>query len=105
LGIIFSGSSTALWLLAIGLGFCMAPIWPTGFTLAGQSITLTGKLTGVILLGDSFGGMVLPTVVGKVIEGSSPRAMVYLVFGSLVLNLLAFIGMLHLRPAKTPLSL
>jgi FHS family Na+ dependent glucose MFS transporter 1 len=100
LGIIFSGSSTALWLMAIGLGFCMAPIWPTGFTLAGQSIEMTGKITGVILLGDSLGGMVLPTVVGKVIEGSGARAMVYLVFGSLVLNLLAFMGMLRLRPAK-----
>jgi hypothetical protein len=30
--------------------------------------------------------------------------MVSLVFGSLVLNLLAFIGMLRLRPAKKPLD-
>ena len=86
--------------MAIGLGFCMAPVWPTGFTLAGQSINLTGRLSGIILLGDSFGGMVLPTLVGQVIEGSGPRAMVYLVFGSLVLNLLAFTGMLRLRPVK-----
>jgi FHS family Na+ dependent glucose MFS transporter 1 len=100
LGIIFSGSSLALWLMAIGLGFCMAPVWPTGFTLAGQSVAMTGKITGLILLGDSFGGMVLPTAVGKVIETSGPRAMVYLVFGSLVLNLLAFTGMLRLRPVK-----
>jgi FHS family Na+ dependent glucose MFS transporter 1 len=100
LGIVFSGSSLAVWLMAIGLGFCMAPVWPTGFTLAGQSIVLTGRITGVILLGDSFGGMVLPTVVGKVIESSGPRAMVYLVFSSLVLNLLAFAGMLRLRPGK-----
>ena len=104
LGIIFSGSSATLWLMAIGLGFCMAPIWPTGFTLAGQSIAMTGRITGVILLGDSLGGMVLPTVVGKVIEGSGPRSMVSLVFGSLVLNLLAFIGMLRLRPAKKRLD-
>jgi MFS transporter, FHS family, Na+ dependent glucose transporter 1 len=102
LGILFWGSSAALWLMAIGLGFCMAPIWPTGFTLAGQSINLTGRIAGIILLGDSFGGMVLPTLVGKVIEGSGPRSMVYLVFGSLVLNLLAFIGMLRLRPAEKP---
>jgi MFS transporter, FHS family, Na+ dependent glucose transporter 1 len=101
LGILFWSSSISLWLMAIGLGFCMAPIWPTGFTLAGQSISLTGKVAGVILLGDSFGGMILPTAVGKVIEGSGPRAMVYLVFGSLVLNLLAFAGMLRLRPVKT----
>jgi MFS transporter, FHS family, Na+ dependent glucose transporter 1 len=100
LGIIFSSSSASLWLMAIGLGFCMAPIWPTGFTLAGQSIEMTGKVTSVILLGDSFGGMVLPTAVGKVIEGSGPRAMVYLVFSSVVLTLLAFAGMLRLRPPK-----
>jgi FHS family Na+ dependent glucose MFS transporter 1 len=103
-GIIFSGSSLALWLMAIGLGFCMAPIWPTGFTLAGQSIAMTGRITSIILLGDSFGGMVLPTVVGKVIEGSGPRAMVYLVFSSLVLDLLAFTGMLRLCPAKNGLD-
>ena len=103
LGMLFSGSSIALWLMAVGLGFCMAPVWPTGFTLAGQSIALTGKLTGIILLGDSFGGMVLPTLVGKVIEGSGPRSMVYLVFASLVLNLLAFTGMLHLRPVIKPI--
>jgi FHS family Na+ dependent glucose MFS transporter 1 len=103
-GITFSGSSLALWLLAIGLGFCMAPIWPTGFTLAGQSIAMTGKITSIILLGDSLGGMVLPTVVGKVIEGSGPRTMVYLVFGSLVLNLLAFTGMLRLGPPKNGLD-
>ena len=101
LGIVFSGSSSALWLMAIGLGFCMAPIWPTGFTLAGQSMVLTGNLAAIILLGDSFGGMVLPTLVGKVIEGSSAHVMVWLVFASLILNLLAFAGMLRLRPKKT----
>ena len=101
LGMLFSSSSTVLWMMAIGLGFCMAPIWPTGFTLAGQSIDLTGRLTSIILLGDSFGGMVLPSAVGQVIESAGPRTMVYLIFGSLVLNLLAFFGMLRLRPSKT----
>jgi FHS family Na+ dependent glucose MFS transporter 1 len=101
LGMLFSSSSTVLWLMAIGLGFCMAPIWPTGFTLAGQSIDLTGRLTSIILLGDSFGGMVLPSAVGQLIESAGPRTMVYLIFGSLVLNLLAFFGMLRLRPPKT----
>jgi FHS family Na+ dependent glucose MFS transporter 1 len=101
IGIIFSSSSMVLWLMAIGLGFCMAPVWPTGFTLIGQSIRLTGKLSGIILLGDSFGGMVLPTLVGWVIAGSSPRTMVYLVFGSLMLNLLAYLSIARLHPAKT----
>jgi MFS transporter, FHS family, Na+ dependent glucose transporter 1 len=96
-GIVFSSSSTVLWIMAIGLGFCMAPIWPTGFTLAGQSINLTGRLTGIILLGDSFGGMVLPSLVGRVIEAYSPHIMVYLICGSLILTLFFVIVMLRLH--------
>ena len=99
-GMVFFNSSTVLWLMAIGLGFCMAPIWPTGFTLAGQSIDLNGRLASIVLLGDSVGGMVLPSAVGQVIESAGPRAMISLIFGSLVLNLLAFVAMLRLRPAK-----
>jgi FHS family Na+ dependent glucose MFS transporter 1 len=101
-GSVFSGTSSVLWLMAIGAGFFMAPIWPTGFTLAGQSIDLSGRLTAVILLGDSFGGMVLPSLVGKVMEASGARSMITLVLGSLILNLIAFAGMLFSRPAKIP---
>ena len=105
LGMLFSNSSTVLWLMVIGLGFCMAPVYATGFTLAGQSMALTGLLTSLILLGDCFGGMVLPSLVGQVIESTGAQAMVYLIFGSLVLNLLAFFGMLRLRPAKPSSSM
>jgi len=95
--ILFPGSTAVLWIATAGLGFCMAPVYPTGFTLAGQSVNLTGRISAIILLGDSFGGMILPTLVGQVIEGSGPGAMVYLVFGSLIFNALAFAGMLRLR--------
>lgn len=98
-------SSMVLWGVAIGLGFCMAPIWPTGFTLAGQLLRLTARLSGLILLGDSFGGMVLPWLVGQVITQTGPRALVYLVLGSLVGNLFAFVGLWRLRanaPAPAP---
>jgi FHS family Na+ dependent glucose MFS transporter 1 len=84
------GSSTILWILAVGLGLCMAPVWPTGYTLAGQSVIFTARVSGIILLGDSFGGMVLPWLSGQVIERAGAQSMVYLVFGSLVCTLLAF---------------
>jgi FHS family Na+ dependent glucose MFS transporter 1 len=92
-------SRVVLWSVTLGLGCCMAPLWPTGFTLAGQSLRLTASISGLILLGDSFGCMVLPWLVGQVIAVTSPRALVYLVFGSLVGNVLAFVAMLRLRPA------
>ncbi len=104
LGIIFYHTSIVLWLMAVGLGFCMAPIWPTGFTLAGQSIDLTGRLASIILLGDSFGGMVLPSAVGLVIESTGARSMIFIIFISLGFTLLAFFGMLRSRRAGTNVS-
>jgi FHS family Na+ dependent glucose MFS transporter 1 len=100
LGIFLPGSRTVLWLMAAGLGFCMGPIWPTGFTLASQSIEMTGRISGMILLGDSFGGMVLPWLVGKVIGAAGPRAMIFLIFGSLLLTILAVGAILRLRRGR-----
>jgi FHS family Na+ dependent glucose MFS transporter 1 len=87
-----------VWFVAPALGFCMAPVWPTGFTLAGQSLRLTARTSSLILLGDSLGGMVLPWLVGKVIDLAGPQAMVALVLVSVALNLAAFVGMLRLGP-------
>jgi FHS family Na+ dependent glucose MFS transporter 1 len=89
-------SSALLWGVTIVLGFCMAPLWPTGYTLAGQSVKLTARLSSIIMLGDSFGGMVLPWLVGQVIDLSGAQSMVLLVLGSMLLNLLAFVAMIRL---------
>jgi FHS family Na+ dependent glucose MFS transporter 1 len=96
--ILLPGSQGLLWLLAVGLGFCMAPLWPTGFTLAGQSINMTGRISGIVLMGDSFGGMVLPWLAGRVIGTAGAQVLIYLVFGAMLMNMLAFVGMLSLRP-------
>ena len=88
-----------VWSVAFGLGFCMAPLWPMGFTLAGQSLTLTATVSGRILLGDSVGGMVLPWLVGHVMAVTGPRALASLVFGSLVGTFVAFVVLLRLHPA------
>ena len=68
-------STTQVWILAMGLGLCMAPMWPSGFTLAGQSLRLTARVSGIILLGDSLGFMVLPWLVGQVLQGIGPQAL------------------------------
>ena len=93
------GSSAVVWTLAIGLGLCMAPIWPTGYTLAGQSVRFTARASAMILLGDSFGGMVLPWLSGQVIERAGAQAMLYLVLGSVAGTLLAFGAMQYWRRA------
>lgn len=104
LAIAFPGSNTLLWLAVIGLGFFMAPIFANGLTLAGQSIPLSARLTSIILLGDSIGGMVLPSLTGPVLDGFGPQAMPWLVLGSLALNLAVFFILVRLRQKKTALQ-
>lgn len=91
-----------VWSVTVGLGFCMAPLWPMGFTLAGQSLTLTATVSGRILLGDSVGAMVLPWLVGHVMAVTGPRALASLVFGSLVCTGVTFAVLLRLHPAPPP---
>jgi len=90
--IAFPASPATLWIVAAGAGFCMAPVWPTGFTLAGQSVRLTARISGFILLGDSLGGMLLPGLTGWIMETAGAPAMPRLVLLSAALTFLAFLG-------------
>ncbi len=93
------GSRAVLWTVTLGLGLCMAPVWPTGFTLAGRSFPLSAKATSLIVIGDSIGSMVLPGLMGRVITAAGPRAMIWIILASLALNVAAFAAMLRSRHA------
>jgi FHS family Na+ dependent glucose MFS transporter 1 len=99
--ILFPAAPIAVWIAAAGAGFCMAPLWPSGYTLAGQSVTLTARISGIILLGDSIGGMILPGLTGWIMERAGAPAMAQLVLASLVATFLAFIGILYFSKRRT----
>jgi FHS family Na+ dependent glucose MFS transporter 1 len=102
--ILMPGSSMILWITAAGIGFCMAPIWPTGYTLAGQSVRLTARVSSLILLGDSIGGMMLPGVMGLLMERAGATAMTPVVLGSLSATFLAFLGILFFGKTRKEVS-
>ncbi len=98
-------SAALLWTAAIGLGFFMAPLWPSGYTLAGQVVAMTAFTSGLVLLGDSFGGMVLPAGAGKVMEWSGDRialSLPLLVLGSLAVCLVAYASLLAVARRRAP---
>ncbi|MBT7071600.1 MAG: MFS transporter [Anaerolineae bacterium] len=90
-------SINVLWAATIGIGFFMAPIWATGYNLAGQSIKLTATISSIIILGDSFGGVVLPSLTGAAIEHLGAESMPWLVFGAFAINGFVFVLMLAQR--------
>jgi FHS family Na+ dependent glucose MFS transporter 1 len=88
--IAFPASPEVMWLSVAGIGFSMAPIWPSGYNLAVQSIHLTARRGAVIMLGDSIGGMVLPGLMGLFIERAGAEAMTKLVLASMGATAIAF---------------
>jgi MFS transporter, FHS family, Na+ dependent glucose transporter 1 len=92
-------SISVLWVAVAAVGFFMAPIWATGYNLAGQSIKLTATISSIIILGDSFGAVVLPWLTGLAIERFGARTMPWLVLSSLMLNALVF-GIMLLQRGK-----
>ncbi len=90
-------SINLLWATTIGIGFFMAPVWATGYNLVGQSIKLTATISSIIILGDSFGGVVLPSLTGAAIEYLGAESMPWIVFGAFAVNGLIFILMLAQR--------
>lgn len=90
-------SISLLWVASIGIGFFMAPIWATGYNLAGQSIKLTATISSIIILGDSLGCVVLPWLTGLAIEHFGAETMPWLVFGSFAISGLVFLAMLYQR--------
>ena len=90
-------SISLLWATTIGVGFFMAPVWATGYNLAGQSIKLTATISSIIILGDSFGGLVLPSLTGAAIEHLGAESMPWIVFVAFAINGLTFLAMLVQR--------
>jgi len=95
--VVFPRSPEVLWISAAGVGFSMAPIWPSGYNLAVQSIRLTAGIGAVIIMGDSVGGMVLPGLTGIFMERAGAAAMTQLVLASIGATAIAFLAILTVR--------
>jgi FHS family Na+ dependent glucose MFS transporter 1 len=97
--LVFAPSPGVLWLGAIGLGLAVAPVFPNVFGLAERMLGLSGKITGLILVGSSAGSMFWPWLTGQFFKSLGPQVMAVVV----ALNLfgaLATVALLILRPAR-----
>jgi FHS family Na+ dependent glucose MFS transporter 1 len=65
----------ALWAGTACFGFFIAPLFPGIFNLAGETMTLTGRVTGLILVATSLGSMFMPWLIGQMFEPLGPASM------------------------------
>ncbi len=102
--LVASNSALALWVGTIGAGAGMASIYPAMLSLAGRSMTITGRITGWISLGAGAGGMFWPWLIGQFFERIGPPVTMLIVLSDLaialaVLGVLAWVASPRRQPA------
>src|SRR5262249_9087347 len=101
--LIFAPSPFVLWFGAIGLGLAIAPVFPNIFGLAERFLGLSGKVTGLFLVGSSAGSMFWPWLTGQFFKSHGPQVMSLIVALNL-LGALVILTVLSSRSARAELS-
>lgn len=96
----FPNSFALLLVGTFGAGLFMASIFPTLLSLAGNSLNLTGAVTGRFIVGASAGAMTVPLLIGQLFEPVGPRVVMYVVSSALLLAAATF-SYLLLRTSRT----
>lgn len=92
------GSTAALWAGAVGVGFFMAPVFPTLMAFASRRMALTAQITSLFFIGASLGGTALPWLIGQLVEPFGPRPIMGVIFAGILLDGLAFLALMRLAP-------
>jgi len=53
-------------------------------------MTITGQVTGFLIVGGSVGGMIVPLVIGQLFEAIGPRVMMFTILADLLLLLAVY---------------
>jgi FHS family Na+ dependent glucose MFS transporter 1 len=85
--LLWPSSLLALWAGTIVMGLSIASVFATGMAFAEQHLSLTGAMTGWILVGSGVGGMVMPWLIGQLFERIGPRVTMPVLLAN---NLIAF---------------
>jgi len=99
--LIWHDSATATWTGSIGFGFFLASFFPSTITLASHTMKLTGKVTGVFLVGASSGAMLLPWLIGQLFEPVGPWVTMVLIFASIVLAIFIMAAIILVQRRST----
>ena len=63
------------WASTAAFGFLIGPLVANMITLAAEALPVSGRMTGLFVVGFSLGGIVLPWLVGQLIEPAGPAAL------------------------------
>jgi fucose permease len=98
--LLWPASIPVLWGAATGLGLFMAAIFPTTFAFAERRMPISGRTTGLFFVGVGTGAMIVPGLVGWLMEFQGPQALITILFADLLLGVSVLVWLLVASSAK-----
>jgi FHS family Na+ dependent glucose MFS transporter 1 len=86
-------SLAAVIVTSAGLGFALASIYPTTMSYSGQTMLLSGKVTGLFAIGNSAGAMLVPWIIGQLFESAGPQSLTTVLVVDMLLALFVLLGL------------
>jgi len=80
----------AITIASAGIGLSMASIYPTVLNFAERRMRITGQVTGLLTVGGSAGGMIVPLIVGQLFDSVGPRVMMLTILADLGVALMIY---------------
>jgi FHS family Na+ dependent glucose MFS transporter 1 len=93
--VLFYQSQVALWTGTMLVGISMASVFPVTISLAERRMTVTGQTTSWFFVGVGLGSMLIPWLIGQLIEPIGPPAVMFVILIALIFDFLVFLGMLR----------
>lgn len=89
--LIWPNSAWILWIGVCGTGLAIAALFPIMLIWAGRHLHITGRVTSWFFIGGSLGAMLFPWIIGQFIEDVGALVTMFVILGSLLLNLAVFL--------------
>ena len=95
---IFNSMFYMVWIGTALTGLFMGSIFPFIISFGDQTIGISGKLSGVVFAGTSFGGMLLPYVNGQIFEKFSPSSAMFSMMITIIITFILFFILYLIAP-------
>ena len=67
----------AMWIAVGGFGLYIAPLWASLWAYMGEYVEMSGKAGTAITVGSGLGSIVVPTLVGQLMDSMGPDVLLY----------------------------
>jgi len=84
--VVADGDATGVWITTVLIGFAIAPQFATMIAYAEEHIALSGRSTSWFVSGAGLGSLVLPFVIGQMLDQSGSSAMPLAVFVAAIIT-------------------